>query len=198
VFIWHTIRVNNEITTANLFFILDQGNWKEMREEVIATGPETNPGKAATFQIAWILLWEEGIRPLTKKPMEAMQALESARRTYTNLAGLVENDPVLASEANYALALIDETLLVTEPTSAARAEGLTKVVRAYRDVEQKYGDTAHGKQAKARADHLETKRADVLAFYDQFATRNPGLAIFRQLQLKGGGNLGGFGPDEAP
>jgi hypothetical protein len=95
-----------------------------------------------------------------------------------------KSDPVLASEAHYALALIEETLVGTEPTSPARSEKLTLAQNIYQSVEKEFPQTAHGKQAGARASYLEKNRAQVLAFYDQMASRSPPDigALLRQLQ----------------
>ena len=183
--IWRVISASNVTTIAESYYVIDQGNWREM-QELVQGGSDTGPAKAARFQIAWLLLWKEGIEPLAAQPMQAKRGLDEASKLYQGLAELVEGDPILTAEAHYAIALIEETLVATDPTAASRAERMANAIKLYGQVASEYEKTAHGKQAKERADYLEKNRAQVLAFYDQMAGRSPpDIAEFiRQFQQK--------------
>jgi hypothetical protein len=182
--VWRVIQNNNLTMQAETYYVLDQGNIQDIQEYILRSGSDSEPSKLAHFQIAWILLWKRGIEPLAADPHSAKDSLLKAKDTYEALAEQTKNDPVLAAEAHYALALIEETLVGTEPTTAARSEKLTLAQNIYRSVEKEFQQTAHGNQAKVRADYLEKNRAQVLAFYDQMASRSPPDigAILRQLQ----------------
>jgi hypothetical protein len=177
---WRVIQANNEATRAALYLDLDLGNVQELRE-ISREGAGTEPSKAMRFQVAWYFLWKRGIEQLASNSFQARQNLEAVQDEYRSLAEQVENDKVLAAEAHYAIALIEESLAATEAEAPTRAERLKNAVELYRKVEQDYQDTAHGKQAAARSSYLEKNRAEVLAFYDQMAGRDIG-AILRQFQ----------------
>jgi hypothetical protein len=187
LFVWTMIQNNNVAMQAQMYYNLDQGSAQDI-EEVYKAGPDTEPGKIAEFQLAWFYLWKLGIEPLANKDkaFDALRALKAAKETYAGLAEKVENDRVLAAEAQYALALIEETLAVTDASSADRAARLKRVAEQYRDVGQKYDQTAHGTQATARAEYLQKNHANVLAFYDQLASRNPLLSLIGQMPMQRG------------
>jgi hypothetical protein len=188
VFVWTMIQNNNNAMRAEAYYYLDQGNFEDLREKVIAANPESEPAKLAHFQIAWVLLWKEGIEPLAKSPSQAKERLAFAQGLYQRLAKDAENDPVLLAEAQYALALIEESLAATESSGPARNEKVGSALSLYRALasDEKLKDTAHGQQAKARAEYLEKNRTQVVAFYDQLAGRSPPdlQEILRQFKQK--------------
>jgi len=174
-YVWRMIQNNVISSQAVAMFVIDQGNWQELESEVIKGNPDSKASKLAQFQIAWLLLWKEGIEPLASKPFQAKRGLDMAQKMYQDLAELSEGDPVLSAEARYSLALIEESLAATELTPATRNDRVGNATKLYGQLatDDNLKDTAHGKQAKARAEYLEKNRAQVVAFYDQMANRTP-------------------------
>jgi hypothetical protein len=186
--VWRVISEGNKTTLSYHYYLFDNGN-RQLMLELVKDDPNSGPGKAARFQLAWIDLWELGIKPLATEPMRAQLYLSEARDVYSQLAKDCTNDPSLASEANYALALIEESLVSLEQKVAKRVEQLDKAVSVYKSVSSDSPGTAHGKLAADRANYIEKNRSQVLEFYDKLAERLspqviqiPGLEEFMKQQ----------------
>ena len=124
----------------------------------------TNAGKAARFQVAWMMLWEDGIKQLSAVHQRGLISLEIAELMYTKLAEATKGDPVWEPEALYNLAVIEETRAVQD------REHLKKAREKYEELANQYKESAHGKLAAERAERLRSGAAydSVAAFYQDF------------------------------
>jgi hypothetical protein len=133
----------------------------------LATQGETNPGKAARFQTAWIRFWEFGIKRLAvDNGMGAMDKLAEARDTYKKLAEDCAGDPVWEPEAMYALAVIEETHAVQN------LDALENAKKLYEDLAKKHKESARGKLADEWVKNYETPRGkqELTQFYQEMHT----------------------------
>jgi hypothetical protein len=129
--------------------------------------PETNPGKAARFQIAWMFYWETGVKRLgVGNGTEGMESLKRAAGLYKGLADECAGDKLWEPEAMYGLAVIEETRAIMNIDYLDRAK------KMYEDLKAKYPDSARGKLA---ADWLtdyekKEKRDELQQFYQEMHT----------------------------
>jgi len=110
-------------------------------DELAKDNPDTNQGKAARFQYAWFLFWEQGIKRLGIESGDALKKLDSAGAFYTKLAEDCADDPVWEPEALYGLAVIEET------RAAQEIKRLEDAKTRYENLVKKYKDSARGKLA---------------------------------------------------
>lgn len=137
-----------------------------------------NQGKVARFQYAWLVLWEDGIKVLTKSPEEATRNITTAKSLFDTLAEECSDDPVLGPEAYYAIAVAEESL-AADPALVERQ--LNEAKKAYAKVAEKYPNSAYGLQAKKRVDALTTadQRAQIEGFYSRMGRE---IATTRDMQ----------------
>jgi hypothetical protein len=179
---WRGIQAGNITTRAELFLDLDLGNVREL-QQISESSAGTEPGKLMQYQVSWYLLWRAGIEQLAANPVQARGNLQMVQREYLSLAEQMESDKVLAAEARYAAALIEESLAATESTVPERAKRLNDAIELYDKLGKESQETARGKQAAARASYLEKNKTEVLAFYEQMSGRDLS-ALIRQMQLQ--------------
>jgi hypothetical protein len=132
-------------------------------EVVMETHPGTAEARLAKFQLAWVLLYDNGIRRLPVDAKGAVQNIRLAKETYQQLWPEVKDDPVLAPEARYALAVAEESLAVGDAhTHLGAAKEL------YSAVAKDYPNSAYAEQAKKRAKQLgdSEERARIERFYN--------------------------------
>lgn len=128
---------------------------------------DTNASLAARYQFAWLRLWGghadrigvQGLKYLLSDPVRALANIKEAEKEFIALSEDCKDDPILAPEAAYALAVIEETKTVED-----RAY-LDKAIARYKSVASKFKDSAAGKAAAQRADYLEKNRVPVEEFY---------------------------------
>lgn len=122
----------------------------------------TQAGKAARFQIAWLLYWDEGIRMIGNDAGRSMNAMKLVGDLYRKLAEDCKDDPVYEPQALLGIAVVEETKAIQ-----ARSH-LEKAAEYYENVTKKYKETAQGKFAQSRLDQFkdEKKRAEVASLYD--------------------------------
>lgn len=167
VFRWYqTSRTDNsrrwvglEMGAPRMFFPETPG-----LEELIGENlRQTNQGKAARFQVAWFLFWEQGIKRLGVESGDALKKLESAGALYTKLAEDCADDPVWEPEALYALAVIEETRSVTD------IKRLEDAKTRYEDLVKKHKESARGKLADQWLKDYDDpeKRRELESFYTE-------------------------------
>jgi hypothetical protein len=169
-FIWYRISQQKKRTDSELWVAMEGGRPADMKVLLSERYLETGPGKAALFQVAWIKLWEEGIKELGARPISALYsqskdkpgAIPWAFEVFDKLAKDCKDDPVLGPQALYGKAVATEAYAVLD------LDKLKDALTKYKDVAKQFPDSAHGKMAKARAEYLEKNMAQVRAFYDSF------------------------------
>lgn len=130
------------------------------------TVAELAPGRNQQFAVAldeaWQLTWSS-IRKLGVDPRGAKGGLMKAKEVYETLAKEVENDPVLAPEAMYAVAVIEETLAIENRNHLDAAKDL------YDEVAKKHAASAYGQLAAKRVDALtnEASRKNIFDLYQE-------------------------------
>ena len=85
-------------------------------------------------------------------PGRSLDRIKLAQREYRALAEDVKDDPVLAPEALYGLAVAEETLAIEAKNVADQLE---KAERRYKEVVDKFPTSARGKAAKKRLEELK-------------------------------------------
>jgi len=123
--------------------------------------PDSNPGKAARFQWAWVRLWDRGLLFLGAEPGGALQNIRKAQEEFTLLAEECKDDPVLAPQALYCAATAEEAQTVSD------AKRLASALQLYKDLADRFPESAHGKAAAERVKFLEVEanRTEVEAWY---------------------------------
>jgi hypothetical protein len=130
---------------------------------------ETPAGRAARFQIAWIVYWEEGVRMIGANPAGAMKALKEASTRYEALAKecAEADDKIFEPQALLGVAVCEETRAVQDLTFLNRAkESYGKILSVH---EGKYKDSAEGIFAQKRLDQMndKTKFKELELVYDE-------------------------------
>lgn len=130
--------------------------------------PETNPGKAARFQYAWLAIWDLGLKILGTDSARALENMEAAESMYLLLKKDCVDDPVWEPEALYSLAVIEETRAVRQKE---RSKHLDNAQSMYQELAKKYKNSAHGKDAARRAEILDKDRQQIVRFYEELQNR---------------------------
>lgn len=110
---------------------------------------EQTQGRAVRFERAWRATWA-ATKKLGVDPKGARDLLNLASKEYDRLREECEGDPVLAPEAIYSLAVIEETLSVEDRMHLNRA------IDYYEDVSKKFPQSAYGQLAKNRLEILNS------------------------------------------
>src|SRR5262245_60675949 len=139
---------------------LSQGKFVEA---LLTQFPDSNPGRAARYQMAWVQLWDRGLKYLGALPAAALKNIRDAKEEFEKLAEECKDDPVLAPQALYCAAAAEEAQTFTDRAHLERA------LKMYKDLAERYPDSAQGKEAAARAKFLEVpeNQAQVRAWYEE-------------------------------
>lgn len=177
LFIFSRIRSASALEESDHWSWLEDGFKLEM-DKLIFEYPDTNAGKGARYQYAWLALWDVGLKTLAADPVDVLKVrgeiddkpgnLEVAEINYLKLKKNCEGDPIWESEAMYALAVIEETRAIR---LKGRDEHLKEALRRYKELAEKYKTSARGKQAQKWAEVLEKKMPEIVSFYDDLNTR---------------------------
>lgn len=130
--------------------------------------PETEAGKAARFQYAWLAAWDLGLKILGTDSVRALENMEVAESMYLQLKKDCADDPVWEPEALYSLAVIEEARAVRKKE---RSKHLDNAQTMFQELAKKHKNSAHGKTAAKRAEVLEKDRQQIVAFYDDLQSR---------------------------
>ncbi len=148
------------------WFMINNGT-KTYLEQLAVKEGETNPGKAARFQFAWMLYWEGGVKRLgVGNGSEAITRMDEAAELYKKLAQECASDPFWEPEALYGLAVIEETHAIQN------LDALDSAKKLYEDLATKHKDSARGKLAAdwvANYDNKE-KKEQLQQFYQEMHT----------------------------
>jgi hypothetical protein len=162
-FLWRRSRAAEQAAAAWVDFSRTQE--KQTLELVMDKLEPVQPrvARLADIQLAWIDLYENGIKMMAVDPRRAAANIKLAKGRYERLLPDLKDDPVLAPEAHYALAVAEESLAVDDPVthlSAAR--------ELYNAVAKDYPKSAHAKLAEKRAKQLSNseERARIERFYN--------------------------------
>jgi len=127
----------------------------------------TQQGKSARMTVAWFLLWERGVKVILIDP-SAKDVLAECRSRFDKLAEDCKEDPILAAEALYGLAVIEETLACTVTRDKIDAQ-LDLAEKAFTKVTTDFPKTGFGVLADKRAAELSKKedRERIKRFYQR-------------------------------
>jgi hypothetical protein len=167
LFIFYNMRKTAAAEASERWRWLEDG-FRPYIDQLKAEYKDTNEGKAARFQYAWLAAWDEGLTLLGASPVDAFRDLEVAESYYKSLVEDCAGDPVWEPEAMYALAVIEEARALR---AKDRKNTLVRAGALYKKVAEKYKDSAHGKSAKKRAKLLEEKGKEIEEFYDSLELR---------------------------
>jgi len=138
-------------------------------QEVVEEYPNTQQGKAARMQYAWLVLWNGGIKNLGRQPNAALEYIAAAREKYEELKAECKDDPTLGAEAMYGIAIAEESLACNPKLDLK--EQLSKALDAYKELttNEKFKKTAHASRADKRVQELEDSksRAQIEMFYNE-------------------------------
>jgi len=167
LFIFYNMRKTSSAEASERWRWLEDG-FRPYIDKLKADYKETNEGKAARFQYAWLAGWDEGLALLGAQPVQAFADLEVAESYYRGLREDCAGDPVWEPEALYALAVIEETRALR---AKDRDKHLDRAKSLYRELSEKHKDSAHGRSAKKRAELLEKKSKEIAEFYADLELR---------------------------
>jgi hypothetical protein len=147
---------------------------------------ESPAGRAARFQIAWILYWEEGVRMIGVNPPGALKALKEASVRYEALAKecAEADDKIFEPQALLGVAVCEETRAVQDLALLTQAKASYAKILSVHD--GKYKESAAGIFAQKRLDQMndKTKLKEMELVYEE---------LQKSLQVPGamrGGDLG--------
>jgi hypothetical protein len=153
--------------------------------------PLTKPGLAARFQLAWVYLWELGIKRLPSPPMfgdqenSPLKFILAGKRSYEELATEVGDDRVLGPEALYQIAVATESLAATRdperPLEDNVKKALDEAVTRYQEVVSRFEDSAYAREAKERLKVLQGKESRARV-EDEYHSLQASLSIFQERQ----------------
>ena len=167
LFIFSRIRAASALEESDHWSWLEDGFQPEM-DKLRKEYPETNAGKAARFQYAWLAVWDVGEKILGAEPVEALGNLEVAESLFLKLRKDCEGDPIWEPEALYGLAVIEETKAIRLKD---REKHLSDALKMYKNLADKHKASARGKQAAKWAEALEKRGQEIHNFYDELNTR---------------------------
>lgn len=155
-------RSENKAENSLLWMYVEDGAGPYVQK--IISEPEyaqTTQCKVVKFHLAKLRLWDEGLKLMGHSSAEAFKRIDIAAKIYESLAEECKDDPVFEPEALFALAVIEETqtLRSQDKLDSAKAK--------YKELADKYPDSAYGKLAKKQAENLEAHRPDVLNLYQE-------------------------------
>jgi hypothetical protein len=130
--------------------------------------PETNAGKAARFQYAWMGVWDDGLKELAVDPVRALGNLDVAERMFLKLKKECDGDSIWEPEALYGLAVIEESRAIR---LKERAEHLAEALKQYKNLAEKHKNSARGKVAAQRAEAIEKRGKEIADFYEEQNSR---------------------------
>ena len=147
------------------WFMLSMGT-RGYLGELLNKEPETNAGKAARFEYAWILYWDVGVKRLGIDGGQAMMAMEKSADLYRELAKDCAGDKVWEPEALYGLAVIEETHAVIN------ADALVAAKKLYEDLAKSHPESARGQLAKEWVANYENadKKKELEQVYQELHT----------------------------
>jgi hypothetical protein len=149
-FSWRWYLVSKQETSLQ-WLMLDDASGKHLLE---LEKLETPAGRAARFQRAWLVYWEEGVRMIGVDPPGATNALRQASTRYEALAKECADadDKIFEPQALLGIAVVEETRAVQDLSFLGRAkESYTKVVSIH---DGKYKESAEGIFAQKRLDQM--------------------------------------------
>jgi hypothetical protein len=163
------------VVVAVIFFLWRRGAAKEREaqrwvdfargqdERLLTTYPGTTQAHLAEIQLAWFALYESGIKRLPVDPKSATQSIQAAKTSYERIWSEMKDDPVIAPEARYAIAVAEESLAVDDPVTHLEAAR-----KLYDAVVADYPNSAHAEEARKRAKLLADpeQRARIERFYN--------------------------------
>jgi hypothetical protein len=114
---------------------------------------DTNAGKAARFQFAWLMYWDFGVKMIATDKMGAMQSLKDAVELYGELAEDCKLDPVFEPQALLGRAAAQECLAVQDRNHLKKAEQFYEEILTIH--EKKYEKSGEAKFAQQRLDILK-------------------------------------------
>jgi hypothetical protein len=152
--------------SAELWVKLDDMRQPDI-DELAKDHRDKKQGLAARFQLAYLELWEVGLKRLGADPITAMNFLKSVSEKYEALAEDAAEYPTLASEARFNIAVAREALAVDD------MKNLDEAFALYKKVAADFPNTAHGKEAAERVKQFNdpAARAKLEQFYQQLNQR---------------------------
>ena len=103
--------------------------------------------------MAWVFLWELGIKSIGPQPNAAFQYVNGAKDLYEKLLEDCKDDPTLAAgKPLYGIAVAEETL--AGQSEADLKEQLDRALNAYMKVYEVYPKSAHAVESEKRAEEL--------------------------------------------
>jgi tetratricopeptide (TPR) repeat protein len=160
-----------DTAAARNWEIFESGDPQAVRT-ILEQGAGKPVARAERFQRAWQACWI-AIRSLpTSRAGEAVETLRRTKQEYRELADEVKDDPVLAPEAWYTLAVVEETLAAAGGPSE-RVQQLDEALKLFRKVANDYPNSARAKAARQRADELsnDDRRREIGALYAELNSR---------------------------
>ena len=129
VFIYFRYQSTRKYERSQVWASLDNGH-KLLIDELRQKYGTTNAGKAARFEYAWYVLWENGIKALAADHGRALGNLEDvAKPMYHGLAEECKGDPVWEPEARKNTA----ALFRVDTTAKPNGQAVIDLLRAAED-----------------------------------------------------------------
>jgi hypothetical protein len=167
LFVFYNMRKSAAADESERWRWLEDG-FRPYIDQLKSEYKDTNAGKAARFQYAWLAAWGEGMMLVGASPVEAFRDLEVAEHYYKGLEEDCAGDPVWEVEALYGQAIIEEARALRVKT---RSDHIDRARALYEKLADKYKDSAHGKSARKRAKFLKENGKEVAEFYANLESR---------------------------
>lgn len=160
------IRNNRLRQNSELWELVDHVHTDQrIAQKLMQEYPQTRQALVARFQRYHLYLWDLGIKRLPDFPRSLkenpLKMIMDVKAGFEQLAEEAKDDPTLAAEARYDIAVAQESLAVGD------LKNLDKAAALYKRVEEDFPDSARAKEARARRLLIEGKesRARIDEFY---------------------------------
>jgi hypothetical protein len=153
-------KIKSEDNALNWFLVADGKG--EYLQQVLTSNPDSNQAKAIRFENDFLQL-QQAMRFLASEPKAILSSLEDIEKIYQEMAKRCQDDKVLLPEALFAVAIIEETRIISD----REGEQWKVALAAYKEVADKHPDSAFGKEARKRVAVLgdEKQRDELLKVY---------------------------------
>lgn len=143
----------------------DLDKTEEQLRDLIQQRPGSKAALMARFQLARIKLRDRGLEWLPDRGSKALANLKAAREEYEKLAEETRGDPYWEPQALWGAAQ------AVEGTAAENIKRLDDAAALYRQLAEKFPNSAPGKEAARRAKQFDSKqgRQEVEEFYRDLA-----------------------------
>jgi hypothetical protein len=141
----------NKKDAASVRWLMEYDGARYNLLDLVEKDPNSDPGKAARFQVAWFLFWDTGFKTLASEQRGSLVNIAQSGKIYAELAKDCKDDPVLKPQALLGQAVVEETLALEDRAHLDVAKEL------YEEIVKDHEKSAEAKFAQDRLDEMKNE-----------------------------------------